>query len=724
MGMKIDYTDHTSVLNAVRADQKAEEDRRETVREVKDFLHKKDGQWEPSIISKFSGRPRYTFDQCNPVVDQIATEVENMDFGIKVAPMDKEASDDVADLYAGMIRAIETDSQALDMVYNPAARSMIESGFDCWEVVQDWASDDSFDQDLLIEKIPNASDRVWFDQGAVKQDMSDANHATVLQKLTKDEYEKRFPEGSGMSVDSDNSSNSYSHKPDAITIGKFLYRKVTERELVMMSDGRVYVDDKKYQAIKDELADVGIVESRRRKRKVGRFYSRLYDGGGWLNDEQETVFSTNPIIPVYGNFSIDENKVIYRGAVERLLDPQRVYNYSESRQVEDVALSPKDKTWMTDEQAEGHHDTLKTMNTNADPIQMYKHVPGQPPPSRPGGTRVDPGLQNVSNNMRQNISQAAGMFAANMGDNPGLQSGVAIKRLQDTGNSSADKYINSMKIAICRTFAVLQDAIPRAYDSTRTKRIVGEDGVGELVTLNDTILDEQTGNVVSVRDLSKGRYTVACEVGKSYTSRKEEGNAALLELAAVKPEFLERGGDIILNNTNAPGLDLLAERERARLLDAGLIPFGQMTDEEKEQARAAAQANANQEDPATELINRQLGIEEAKEARQAQDSEIKNQVAMGKVINDRLKLTHQKDVDQSKLALDAAGMRTQSQVDMANILNTMADALNKLREAQGIDVITGPHTQEAYIQQADMITEIQDEINVSNIEPLAQRDIN
>jgi hypothetical protein len=34
-----------------------------------------------------------------------------------------------------------------------------------------------------------------------------------------------------------------------------------------------------------------------------------------------------------------------------------------------------------------------------------------------------------------------------------------------------------------------------------------------------------------------------------------------------------------------------------------------------------------------------------------------------------------------------------------------------LREAQGVDVIVGPHTQEAFIQQAELVTESQDGIS-------------
>ena len=43
-------------------------------------------------------------------------------------------------------------------------------------------------------------------------------------------------------------------------------------------------------------------------------------------------------------------------------------------------------------------------------------------------------------------------------------------------------------------------------------------------------------------------------------------------------------------------------------------------------------------------------------------------------------------------------------------LKNNADVLKTLREAMGVDSIVGPHNTEAYIQQAEMVTETQEEI--------------
>jgi len=250
-----------------------------------------------------TGRPRYTFDKCNPVVDSIAGEMEQAEFGIKVRPAGGEASKDLAKLYDGMIRNIESMSNAKH-VYNAAGRKMVSAGFDAWEVVQDWADTDSMDQDLFIRKIANAVDRVWFDPGAEMQDMSDANYAFVLQTLTKDEYVDKFPKGTKQSVGDQRTEEVYSYKPKLIVVGRFLYKKKLIKELVLMSNNAVYEVDEKFESVEKELSEQGITEVRRRKKKSHKVMSRLFDGSNWLSDEEETVFSYIPVIPTYGNFVI------------------------------------------------------------------------------------------------------------------------------------------------------------------------------------------------------------------------------------------------------------------------------------------------------------------------------------------------------------------------------------------------------------------------------------
>jgi len=266
--MAIDYDDISEVNKALKEAQDSESDNRDRVREMHNFLDKPDGQWEPNVANSLreAGRPLYTFDKCNPEVDKIAGEMESADFDIRVRPAGGEASKEDAKTLDGLIRNIETMSNA-SRIYSSAGREMVSAGLAGWEVAVDWADNGSFEQDLMIRPIANYEDRVWFDTAAELQDMSDARHVFVLQNLTPDQYESRFPKGSKTSVGTDRAVNVYSHKVEFITVGRILYKKAKDIPLVLMSDGSVYEVDEEFEKVRDDLADQGITVERERVKK-------------------------------------------------------------------------------------------------------------------------------------------------------------------------------------------------------------------------------------------------------------------------------------------------------------------------------------------------------------------------------------------------------------------------------------------------------------------------
>lgn len=591
-----DYNDIKQVLELLSKAQEVEKDNRDKVREVINFVEKEDGQWEPAVISQMNNRPRYTFDKCNPVVDSIAGEMEMANFDIRVRPAGGDASKDVAKVLDGMIRNIENISNA-PHVYNQSGRNMVTAGFDAWRVVTDWADADSFDQDILIKKIANAVDRVWFDPNAEMQDMSDANYCFVLQALTKDVYDNKFPKGSGMSVGDSRSYDVYYHKATQVIVGEFIYKKPYTRELALMSNGKVYEIDDDYKKVKDELSQLGVTEVKIRNRKSFKVMSRKFDGKDWLESEKELPFSWIPVVPTYGNFKISENKVIYRGVVNHLMDAQRVYNYAQSRAIEEGALAPRGKYWMTRQQAAKDLKSLQTLNTNADPVQTYTHVDGQNPPFWQGGAQINAGLQQTAGDMAGNITESSGIFAANQGESMGAnQSGIAIEKLQNKGDTSTVKYFSSQEMAICHTAKIIIDAIPKVYDTQRQVRILNEDGSFDMQVLNEQVFDQQSGQMITLNDLSMGTYDVTCEAGTSFKNRQQEAVRAITEIAQVDPTIIQTGADVLLNNITSPGIDVLAKRTRSSMIQQGLIPQDQWTDEETEQMQQQmAQAEGQQQ---------------------------------------------------------------------------------------------------------------------------------
>lgn len=686
------FEDHAKVLEMLKESQDADKDNREAAREAHLFIDKRDGQWEPNWWNASQGKPRYTFDMTGPVVDVVAGEIERSDFGISITPSGGQASKDDAKLFSGIVRNIEDQSGAVD-TYNIAARNMVTAGIDGWMVVQKYIDDDSFDQELAIEPIANFIDSVW--PGPFKKpDASDMEWCVVLEAIAKDEYLERFGDDRKcISVGDERQTQAYYNKLDQVVIGNIFYIKEELRELVMTQSGRV-LDAEDSKDVLDELAEAGDPVVKTRKRMKREVYSRLFDGSGWLNDEQETVFSEIPVIPVIANFKILENKVIYRGIVEKLLDPQRVFNYSKSREIEEGALAPRAKYWMTRKQAEGEEDTLATMNTNADPVQFFKPDPENPgPPQQNGGAQINQGLVTLSADMRTIFQQSASLFAASMGDNPGLQSGIAIKRLQDKGDVGTIKYFKALERAIARTARILVDAIPKVFTEERELRILGEDGAADIRKVNQPVFDQQSGKMVILNDLSRGKFSVSCSSGPSFQTRQQETVAAITEIAAVDPSVIQMGSDILFNNLSSPGMDLIAQRKRQQLFQAGMIPFEQMTDEEKQKMQQMMQ-QPQQPDPATLLAQAEIG------KAQAQTDKVKVEAEVAQRQEDRADA-----LAQAKIQLDQMQMLLEQQAQLIDAQNKQADTLKLIKDAIGAQTVVGPANTEAYAKAANNLNE-------------------
>jgi hypothetical protein len=723
----VDFVNHTAVIESFNEARTVETDNREKSREANRFLDERDGQWETDVLNTTNNKPRYTFDQVDPIVDQIAGEMEQADFDIRIKPAGGEATKDDALLLDGLVRNIENISGAKD-IFSTAARSMVTGGLAGWRVQHKYVDADSFDQNIMITPIADFVNRVWFDPSSKLQDKSDAKFCYVINPISKDEYDERWPDGSGQSVSSNQSNQDYGYKPDDIFIGQVYYEKFEKRMLALLSDGRVVEMDEEFDKIKDDLEAQGVTIQDTRNRPKKKIMSRLFDASNWLIDEEETVFTYIPVIPVYGNYKIENNKTRYRGVVEKLMDPQRVLNYSLSREIEEGALAPRAKWWMTLKQALGFETSIATMNTNTDPVQFYNpdaEAPGAP--TQNGGSMINPGLASITMNMKQLIQSGGGLFDANMGASPNAQSGIAIERLQNKGDTGTIKYFKAHEIAICHTGRVIIDAIPKVYNTRRQERILKEDGSFTMEILNNEVMDTNTGEMVLVNDLSKGKYDVTCSAGPSFQNRQQEAVQGIIEVAKVDPSVMEIGSDILMKNMTFPGSEQLSERVRARLFQAGAIPIDQMTEEEQQELIAAQQKAAKE---APEMSPEQM-IGQA-EMTKAENEKTKTQISVqekqGKMMIDAnrerredAKFQHQRLLDQTKAAevtnqtqfgqfMDMQKQQAAQTSQIFDILNKQANTLKTLREAYGIDSIVGPEAVETFIEQVDLVSDAQDQV--------------
>ena len=263
------------------------------------------------------------------------------------------------------------------------------------------------------------------------------------------------------------------------------------------------------------------------------------------------------------------------------------------------------------------------------------------------------------------------MFAANMGDNPGLQSGVAINSLQDKGDSATIKYHKALQIAIARTGRLLVKAIPKVYDTPRTVRIMKEDQEYSMAEINAQVFDQQTQEFVTLNDLSAGQYDVICRAGPSFRNRQQETIEAIIEMAKVDPSIIQMGGDILLDNISTPAAEQLSNRKRALMIKQGIIPMDQMTEEELAQQQQQMAEAGQQQAPDPNMVLAQA------EQLKAEAEMMRSQIEMQKLQNEQFKL----QLEAQKLQTQTIGDQADNQINAFNAETKPMDTQIKAEQA-------------------------------------------
>jgi hypothetical protein len=80
---------------------------------------------------------------------------------------------------------------------------------------------------------------------------------------------------------------------------------------------------------------------------------------------------------------------------------------------------------------------------------------------------------------------------------------------------------------------------------------------------------QQMQGLIRIYDLTTGKYDVTCEAGPSFTTKREEAAAQMVEFIRAYPNAAPLIGDLLAKNLDWPGADDIAERLKAMLPPAG-----------------------------------------------------------------------------------------------------------------------------------------------------------
>ena len=562
----------TALLRFERVDDK-ERDQRELAIEDLRFAQTEDGQWDDDAKQKRANRPRYTINRVAGAVDQLIGDQRQNRTDIKIRPVSGGATEDVAKTMTGLIRNIESVSKASN-AYDNAFDEVVNGGYGGWRIVTEFNDDDAFEQDIKIKPILGATSSLYFDPSAVEYDRRDAMWAFFTIDMSKDEREERFPDSPVVEWSGDmanfRSCRSW-FKDDTVRVAEYWVKTPITKEIGLMSDGRV-LDLKEEKDVLDELAKQGITVAKKRKVKSHKVEMYLMDGGGILEGPKPWAGKFIPLIPMYGRQTYIEGQTYTRGIVRFAKDPARIYNYGTSTAIETAALTPKDPYFYTPAQVKGHTEKYENFNTQNSPFMPYNPDPSAPgPPIRGGAPSVQSAVLEQINQASMDLYHVTGMQPPSIGVNPELKSGKAIIAQEKQGDRGSFIFTDNQAKSEGYTGEILIDLIPRIYDTARQVRIMAQDGETEMVEVNQTVRDGQTGKDVIVNDLAQGKYDVIAETGPAFATQRQESAAQIIELIGTSPQFEALAMDLVAKDLPILESKELTKRVRKLMIGQGIV---------------------------------------------------------------------------------------------------------------------------------------------------------
>lgn len=546
-------------------------------------------QWDANITTNriSDGKPCLTINKTRQHNLIITNDAKQNKPGVNVKPVGEGASYDAAQVFEGVVRHIEYQSNA-EQAYDTASMFQVQGGIGYWRIVTDYVSDESFDQDIFIRRVKNPM-AVYLDPDITQADGSDARYGFVFEDIPSDQFKAEYPEESEYLANVSFGVEGNWAGKDTVRICEYYCKENKKDRLLAFTVPMPYAEAgqqivvRESQMTPDQKAIYELVKDVKDavvSRDILTDEIMWYKiAGNRVIDQRPWPGKYIPIVRVIGEETVIEGKLDRKGHTRAMKDPQRMYNYWASEATAQVALQTKTPYTAAAEAIENFENYWKNANTSNTSILPYnafsedgKEIPRpqreQPPQMASAYVQ---GMQLCENQMMM----ASGQYQSQFGQNENATSGKAINERQRQGDTATYHFIDGLAVAIRFTGVILIDLIPKIYDTERVIRILAKDGTESQIKVDPNAKEAYQSNgampsgqqkddvsrtVAAIFNPNVGRYEVESDVGPGYATRRQEAFNAMTQIAAQNPEFMKVAGDLLFKSADFPLADELGQR--------------------------------------------------------------------------------------------------------------------------------------------------------------------
>jgi hypothetical protein len=553
---------------------------------------------KPGTQDNIGARPMLTIPLLDQPIAQVINQQKSADLGLNIRPKGNATVQD-AEIRQGLIRDIQVQSRA-KMARNWAFERAVKVGRGFYKVVKARLYDRKYpwDQELRIERILNQGN-VLIDPFHQQPDASDAEYAFEWSDLPEVVFKRRFPKAKLSRMNESELTAQAEQNPTWIAgtednrtfrVADYwyasydkqtvtLYRTPQGAEIAVWQGEDTPLPMGAEPVLNDDGEPETLVVQKRRIDWCQITATEILEETEW---EGQHI----PIIQVVGKeFNLNGERK-WMGIVEPAMDACRLVNFTASGIAEAVATAPKSPFVLDPEQIEGYEKQWEQANVRNFPYLLRRAFNERNEPFPPVERLTsEPPIQAMSVLLQQAmgfVQNASQTPASALGQlDPTHRSGKAIKALQERSELANSNYLDNLaNISMTLEGIILNEMLPYVYDRPgRIVQILAEDNEPESVILGQPFVKTKDGpqpvnpqmappgqEVINLSLSPDGSYGVVVEIGKSFTTRREEGAAALFELLPnMSPEMQMAVMPDAIEELDFPGARKIAAKARKAL---------------------------------------------------------------------------------------------------------------------------------------------------------------
>ena len=411
------------------------------------------------------------------------------------------------------------------------------------------------------------------------------------------------------------------------------------------------------------------IEEKRPSKKHKIIHYRI--AGEYELDKTEFPSEQLPLVFVDNNSYYDKSgKQITRSFFGDCRDTQRYINYLRTQSAYILKVSRYDQ-WIGSKKNVSSMDTQRNWRdpTAIQGMLTYDESPDGNKPEQVRPPELSQSLFQQYELAIQDLYTSTGLYPARMGQSGDEASGAAIDARTRQGSYATYVFFNSINRAIATGGEIVNEMIPRVYDSERVMTLMMPDKGMKNITVNREV-DEYGESIEN--DIRKGTYQVRLKPGPSYEGQKEQALQSLREVLKADPESWTLIADLFAQNLPLANTIEITNRLKTRV-SPQIIEAGKTGEMPQQQGptpeQQAMQQQQQYQQAQIQLKQQELALKEKESQSEIQIEQMKLEIA---------KLELAGSIEGEKMRFMSEANRTQSDKEIAHADNLVKVLTSKI----------------------------------------------